>query len=126
MPDGVAAVEAQVQRVVLGAQLGAADVAQRAPAMPFGAALEHESLELRAARSAGPRRATLIWNVCPVGAGGWPTWPGGDDGVLLAQRRHHVRGGQPARRQPHRIQPQPHGVLALAEDAHVGRRRGCA
>jgi hypothetical protein len=52
-----------------------------------------------------------------------PHLPRGDDRVLLAQRRHDVRRRQAARRQPHRVQPQPHRVLALAEDAHVGRAR---
>ena len=45
---------------------------------------------------------------------------GGDLHVLLLQGGDHVGGGQPARRQPDRIEPQAHGVLALAEDLHVG------
>ena len=43
--DGVAAVEAQVQRVVLGAELRAADVAQQ-DQRAVVAALQHQLLEL--------------------------------------------------------------------------------
>ena len=48
---------------------------------------------------------------------------GGDLDVLLAQRVDDVAGGEAARRQFARIEPQPHGVTALAEDddvAHAG------
>ena len=53
------------------------------------------------------------------GAGGWPDLPGGDLEVLLLERAHHVAGGELARGQPRRVEPQAHRELALAEDAHV-------
>ena len=39
--------------------------------------------------------------------------------VLLAQGAHHIRRGQVAGRQAHRIEPQPHGVFALAKDDYI-------
>ena len=52
---------------------------------------------------------------------GWrlPKLAGGNLDVLLGQRIHHIGGGQVARGQAHRIEPDAHGVLALAEDHHV-------
>ena len=44
---------------------------------------------------------------------------GGDLDVLLAQRVDDVAGGQLARREALRIEPEPHRVLALAEDDDV-------
>ena len=45
---------------------------------------------------------------------------GGDVHVLLAQRVDDVARREPARGQPHRIQPDAHRELALAEDHDVG------
>src|SRR5262249_40920644 len=39
--------------------------------------------------------------------------------VLLTQRTHHVSGGEVARRQFDRIQPQPHRIFGLAENDDV-------
>ena len=48
-----------------------------------------------------------------------PDLSGGDFHVLLRERTDHVGRSQPATRHALRIEPQPHGVLALAEDEHV-------
>jgi hypothetical protein len=44
---------------------------------------------------------------------------GGNLDVLLHQRIDHIGRREVARGQPHRIKPDAHGVLALAEDHHI-------
>ena len=44
---------------------------------------------------------------------------GGNLDVLLGERVDHVGGGEAASGQAHRIEPDAHGVFALAEDHHV-------
>ena len=65
-----------------------------------------------------PTARTLSWYICPA-APAPGRGAGRDLDVLLAQRVDDVAGGDLARRQPIRIEPQPHRVLALAEDRDV-------
>ena len=51
---------------------------------------------------------------------------GGDVHVLLAQRVHDIARRELPRGQPHRIQPDAHRELALAEDDDVGDARAPA
>ena len=97
--DARRAAKREVGRVVLGAELDAADVLQ-AHERAVGAALQDDVLELATARSGGPTARTLIWYVCPARAGGAPTCAGRDLHVLLAQRVHHVVGGELAAGEP--------------------------
>ena len=62
-------------------------------------------VHLEGAGSVGPRRLA-------DGAGG-------DLGIGPAQRLHHVARRQAARRHPVGIQPDPHGIVARAEDLRV-------
>ena len=44
---------------------------------------------------------------------------GGNLDILLGQRRNHVGSGERAGGHAHRVKPDAHGVLALAEDDHI-------
>ena len=52
--------------------------------------------------------------------GGWPTWPAADLHVLLGERAQDVGRGEAARGHAQRVEPQAHGIFALAEILHVG------
>ena len=55
--------------------------------------------------------------------GGWPSWPAGISTFCSDERVDDVGGGQAASGQADGIEPDAHGVLALAEDddiAHAG------
>ena len=58
--------------------------------------------------------------VCPVGAGASPTLPAATLTFCSRSALTTSPAVSCARGQPHRIQPQPHRVLALAEDDDVG------
>src|SRR3954452_4117715 len=81
-----------------------------------------------------PSTRTLNWYICPSGAGAWPSAPAAtctfcSRSALVTSPAVICRAVVPApgvvlpRREPQRIQPQPHRVLALAEDRHVGDAR---
>ena len=114
---GVQAEEAQVRRVGLGAELDAADVAH-AHQRAVGAGLHDDVLELvglgQAAGGADADGEELVDVGRRVADGA-----GGDLDVLLAQRGHDVAGRDLAGGELLRVEPQPHRVLALAEDDHV-------
>ncbi len=113
--------ESQPRRVVLGAELGAADILD-AHERAVRAGLDDDVLELRDVvepafgadaeleRLIGRRRRRT-------------DAPGGDLNVLLAERAHRVGRRQPVRGQLVRIEPEPHGELALAEDDDVADTR---
>ena len=118
MPIAVVAVEAQLAAVVLGAQFGVPDV-DEPNQRTVAARLQDDVVELRRLGEAAERaHADLVHLVWSRGLGA--DLAGGDLHVLLLQRGDHVGGGEPARRESCRIEPQAHGVLALAEDLHVG------
>ncbi len=86
--------------------------------MPSDVRLQNDVVELR--RLAEPSHRPHADLVLLARTGRLlPDLPGRDFDVLLRQRIHHIRRGERASRHPPRIQPQPHRVLALAEDDHV-------
>ncbi len=125
----VAVAELQAGVVGLRAQLGAADVLQQDDARPGPGRgrrnrsyrragcvrLEDDVFELvRVGQAADDAHCHLVGL---VGIGGRKAkLSGGDFDVLLRQRVGDIQRGQPARRQLVGIEPDAHGVLALAED----------
>jgi hypothetical protein len=116
--------EAQVGRVGLGAQLDAADVADphQRGALAALARLDHDVLELLGLGQPAAHAHAQVVGLVLVG-GRVAERPGRDLQVLLAQRRHHVAGGDLARRQPRGVEPDAHRVLALAEDDDIADAR---
>src|SRR5208283_5738633 len=116
--DAVVAVEAKAIAVILCAQFRVADIDepnQRAVA----ARLEDDVVELlRIGQSPDGPHADLKHLV--VSGGLRSNLPGSDLDVLLRKGGDDVRRCQTSGSQPRRIEPQAHGVLALAEDLHVG------
>ena len=66
-----------------------------------------------------PTARTLSVYIWPAGAGACPRLPAATCTFCCAQRVDDVIGGDLARRHPIRIEPEPHRVLALAEDRDV-------
>ena len=120
-PDSILPVELQVGGVIFRAQFGVAHIFQ-ANQSAIGIRLENDVVELaRLAESAHGPHADLI--LLPLRRRLLANLSGCDFHVLLRQSASPHRRRQPASRHAHRIQPQPHGVLALAEDNHVGDAR---
>ena len=65
----------------------------------------------------------MIWIVWPAGDRRLADLAGGDLGVLLADGRDHVAGRHVPRGQLLRVDPDPHAVVALAEQEHVADAR---
>ena len=104
-------------RVGLGAELGAADVAQ--PHQPAaGARLDDDVLEL-ADLGQPPRGADADLVALTLARRRLADAAGRHLDVLLAQRVDHVAGGDRPGRQPVGIEPDAHRILALAEDEHL-------
>ncbi len=116
--DTVVAVEAKLAAVVFGAQLRMSDIHQ-ANQRAIAARLQDDVVELRRLGEPPDRaHADLVHLGGRRGLGA--DLAGGDLDVLLLQGGDDIGRGQPARRQPVRIEPETHGVLALAEDLHIG------
>ena len=69
-----------------------------------------------------PCDADRVGHFLPGGAGLAPTWPDGIDGALLLDCAAQVRDRQPELREQVRLHPDPHRVVAGAEDARLRRR----
>ena len=116
-PHGVLAVIAKLAAIAFRTQLGAAHVAQFNQRAIAGA-LDHNVLKLFGV--AQPSHGANADLVTLAGLRRRLAHLSGSHlNVLLAQRGGHVSGSKSARRQPHRIKPQPHGILALAKDDYI-------
>src|SRR3984957_1325678 len=119
--DRVVAIEAKIAAVILSAQFGAAYVAQ-SNQRAVGASFQNNIFEFRwLDQAAHGAHADLV--ILPADRGRLPHLSGADLHVLLGQRAEDVGGGQVARRHAQRVQPQAHGIFALAEILHVGDAR---
>ena len=115
---GVLAVIAKLSAVAFGAQFGAAHIAQLNQRTTVFRALHHDMVELLGiAQTAHGAHADLV--VLAGRRGLLPHLARRHLDVLLAQGAAHVAGGEVARGQLHRVQPEPHGIFALAENDHV-------
>ena len=121
MSDRILPVKLQIRRIVFRAQL-------RTPYIPqpnqrsIGIRFQNDVVELRRlAESPDRSHAHLV--LLAVDRRLLAYLPGRDFHVLLRERTHHIGRGQPASRHAHRIQPQPHRVLALAENNYVRHAR---
>ena len=113
--DSRLAVESQRRAVVLGAQFDAGDVAETREAA-VGVRAQDDVRELGGVGELRDRVDRVgVW--LSLGRGRRAQAADADRHVLLLQRVHHVAGIEPLRRQQPRIEPDPHRVLALAEDA---------
>ena len=70
-----------------------------------------------------PTARTLISYACPSFDGGCPTSPAATCTFCSLQRGNTPVAVKPALRHPRRIEPQPHGVLPLAENDRVADAR---
>ena len=61
----------------------------------------------------------VSWNSWPLGTGGWPIWPAATWMFCCSIALTTSVGGQVARRQLLRVEPDPHAVVALAEVGDV-------
>ena len=115
--DRVISVEHQVRTVVLGAQFGAAYISQPNQGS-IRVGFQNDVFKLRRfGEPADGAHADLKF--LPSFNRGLSHLSGGDVYVLLLQGADRIRRRQPAAGHAHRIQPQPHGILALAEDDDV-------
>ncbi len=119
----VLAIQTGAQGVVAGAELQPGDILE-SENVAIGAGLEHDVAELRLAGQAplgvdqGQEVAVRHRFAADL--------PGGDLHVLVADRRHHVAGGEAVGGDPVRVEPHAHGVVAAAEQlrlAHAGDAR---
>ncbi len=111
------AVQPRTQGVVAGGQLQPCNVGEPHD-LAVGAALEHDVAELLG-RAQAALRVDQREKVAAVRHRLGAELAGRDLDVLLADRAHDVTGGQAARSDLVRIQPDPHGVVAAAEDLRV-------
>ena len=114
---GLASVEHQVRAVIFGAKFGPADILQ-ANQCPVGVRLQNDVFEL-GCFGEPPDGAHADLKFLSGFDGRLAHLPGGDVNVLLLQRADRVGRGQSAAGHAHRIQPEPHGIFAFAEDDHV-------
>ncbi len=111
------AVQGQALVLVLGAQLGAADVLEIGD-LAVGAGREddvRELLRLDQPAEGGER----VLEVLAAGYGGPAELPGRHLHVLLQQDPSHIAGGQVPRRQLGRVEPDAHAVILPAEGEDV-------
>ena len=114
---GRALVEIAVGRVVLRRELDAGDVLEpRDAAVRVG--LDDDVAEL-ARLGEPPERLDVELIGALLRHRRLVHHAGSDLHVLRAQRRHHLAGGQVARCDLLRVEPDAHGIVARAEDAHV-------
>ncbi len=66
-----------------------------------------------------PTTRTGIWKACFGVRRRLAELAGGNLDILLDQRVDHIGCGKAAGRQANRIEPDTHGVFALAEDHHI-------
>jgi hypothetical protein len=106
--------------VILGADNGVADILQKHQAV--GGVLDDDVVELGGTGEPAHHAHRNLEGLLRV-RGRLAELAGGNLDVLLDQRVDHVGGGEAASGQAHRVEPDAHGVLALAEDhdvAHAG------
>ena len=73
--------------------------------------------------SSRPATLTGNWKLWPAGAGGMPIWPAGDLEVLLLDGADDVARVEAEGLEHLGVKPDPHAVLADAEDGHVAHAR---
>ncbi len=117
----IASLEAQHGRIVFRAELHPADI-RHAHERPVGARLDDDAVEFRSlVEAAGGPDAELIR--LPFRRGRIADAARGHVQVLLTQRIDNVARRELPRGKPHRVEPDAHRVLALAEDDDVGHAR---
>src|SRR6202041_3406282 len=119
--DCVLTVKLQVRTVIFRAQFGAAYILQ-ADQGAVGIRLENYVLEL-ASLAEAPNRAHADLILLSLRGRLLTHLPGRYFHILLGKSVHYIRRGQSPSRHAHRIQPQPHGILALAENNYVSHAR---
>src|SRR3989442_1309093 len=111
----------QIAAVILGPKLRSANVFQ-----PYQGAvsvrLQDDIVELRGLSEAADRADADLKLLSRLDRR-LPDLARGYFYVLLLERIDHVAGGETAARHTHRIEPQPHGVLALAENKYLSNSR---
>ncbi len=119
--DTVVAVEAKLAAVVLGAQLGMANVSQTDEGS-VTTGLQNDVVELR--DFGEPTQGAHADLIHLGGRGGLGSYLArGNLHILLLQSRDNIAGRKSACCQPGRIEPQAHGIFALAEYLHIGDAR---
>ena len=114
----VVSVVVEVGAVILGAEFGVTDIPE-ANERAVGIALEDDVVELRRFRQAADGADADLKLL--AGRSGLRTdLSSGDLDVLLGESIDHIVGGEGAPCQAHGIEPQAHGVFALAEDDDIG------
>ena len=115
--DGVTPVKHKVRAVIFGAEFGATDILQ-ANQRSVGVCFQNDVFELRrfseppdGAHADLKFLSSLDWRLSNLA--------GSDVDVLLLQRAHRVGRGQSPAGHAHRIEPEAHGIFALAENDHV-------
>ena len=83
--------------------------------MPFSRVLDDDVFEFSRLRESSHNPQRHLKTLLGIGRR-TAQLAGGNFDVLLLQRRNHVGRGQLPRRQLRRVQPDAHGILALAED----------